>query len=168
MQQPRGGFASAEDADSPISSGKQETSEGVLYIWNATEIESVVSKLDAALFEYAYGVEHGGNVPAHQDVRGELKGKNVFYEAHSTEETAKKFGLTVEQTTVKLTAGRRTLFEARTSRPRPPLDDKIITAWNGRMISALSRTSQALDEPRYLEPAQPPAKFLQTHLYRSK
>jgi uncharacterized protein YyaL (SSP411 family) len=168
MQQPRGGFASAEDADSPISSGKQETSEGVFYIWNATEIESVLSKLDAAIFEYAYGVEPGGNVPAHQDVRGELKGKNVFYEAHSTEETAKKFGLTVEQTTVKLTAGRRTLFEARTSRPRPPLDDKIVTAWNGMMISALSRASQALDEPRYLERAQATAKFLETHLYSSK
>src|SRR6266852_1192636 len=168
MQQPRGGFASAEDADSPISSGKQETSEGVFYIWNATEIDSVLSKLDAAIFEYAYGVEPGGNVPAHQDVRGELKGKNVFYEAHSTEETAKKFGLTVEQTTVKLTAGRRTLFEARASRPRPPLDDKIVTAWNGMMISALSRASQALDEPRYLERAQATAKFLETHLYRSK
>ncbi len=168
MQQPRGGFASAEDADSPISSGKQETSEGVFYIWNATEIESVLSKLDAAIFEYAYGVEPGGNVPAHQDVRGELKGKNVFYEAHSTEETAKKFGLTVEQTTVKLTAGRRTLFEARASRPRPPLDDKIVTAWNGMMISALSRASQALDEPRYLERAQATAKFLETHLYSSK
>ena len=168
MQQPRSGFASAEDADSPISSGKQETSEGVFYIWSATEIESVLSKLDAAIFEYAYGVEPGGNVPAHQDVRGELKGKNVFYKAHSTEETAKKSGLTVEQITVKLTAGRRALFEARSRRPPPPLDDKIITAWNGMMISALSRASQALDEPRYLERAQATAKFLETHLYSSK
>ena len=168
MQQPRSSFASAEDADSPISSGKQETSEGAFYIWSVTEIESVLSKLDAAIFEYAYGVEPGGNVPAHQDVRGELKGKNVFYEAHSTEETAKKFGLTVEQTRVKLTAGRRALFEARASRPRPPLDDKIITAWNGMMISALSRASQALDEPRYLERAQATVKFLETHLYRSR
>jgi uncharacterized protein YyaL (SSP411 family) len=69
MQQPHGGFASAEDADSPISSGKQETSEGVFYIWSVTEIESVLSKLDAAIFEYAYRVEPDGNVPAHQDVR---------------------------------------------------------------------------------------------------
>ncbi len=168
MQQPRGGFASAEDADSPINPGKQETSEGVFYVWSATEIESVLSKQDAAIFEYAYGVEPGGNVPGPQDVRGELKGKNVLYEAHSTEETAKKFDLTVEQTAEKVTAGRKALFDARSSRPRPPVDDKIVTAWNGMMISALARASQALDEPRYLERAQATAKFLETHLCDSK
>jgi uncharacterized protein len=167
MQQPRGGFASAEDADSSISAGKQETSEGVFYIWSATEIDSVLSKQAAAIFEYAYGVEPGGNVPGPQDVRGELKGRNVLYGAHSTEETAKKFGLTVEQTAEKLTAGRRPLFEVRSLRPRPPLDDKIVTAWNGMMISALARASQTLDEPRYLERAQATAKFLETHLYDS-
>jgi uncharacterized protein len=168
MQQPRGGFASAEDADSPIGSRASETSEGAFYLWTTKEVENVLSKQDATVFEYAYGAESSGNVPGQQDVRGELKGKNVLYEARSTEETAKKFGLTVEQTTVKLTAGRRALFEARSSRPRPPLDDKIVTAWNGMMISALSRASQALDEPRYLERAQATAKFLETHLYSSK
>ncbi len=168
MQQPRGGFASAEDADSPIGPGKEETSEGVFYIWSAAEIEGVLSKQDAAIFEYAYGVEPGGNVPAQQDVRGELKSKNVLYEAHSTEETAKKFGLTVEQTAEKLTAARRGLFEARSHRPQPPVDDKIVTAWNGMMISALSRASQALDDPGYLERARATAKFLETHLYDSK
>jgi len=168
MQQPRGGFASAEDADSPIAQGSRESSEGVFYIWSAAEIEGVLGKQDAAVFEYAYGVEPGGNVPERQDVRGELKDKNVLYEAHSTEETAKKFGLTIEQITAKLTAARRALFDARAIRPRPPLDDKIVTAWNGMMISALSRASQALDAPRYLQRAQATAKYLETHLYDSK
>ncbi len=168
MQQPRGGFASAKDADSQIALGKPETSEGVFYIWTAKEMESVLSKQDAAVFEYAYGVESGGNVPAQQDIRGELNGQNVLYEAHSTDETAKKFGLTVEQTAAKLTAGRKALVDARARRPQPPLDDKIVTAWNGMMISALARASQALDEPRYLESAQATAKFLETHLYDSK
>ncbi len=168
MEQPGGGFASAEDADSQVASGKQETSEGVFYVWMTKEIENVVGEQDAAIFAYAYGVEPGGNVPAQQDIRGELKGKNVLYEAHSTEETAKKFGLPVEQTAEQLTAARSVLFEARSHRPRPPLDDKIVTAWNGLMISALAQASQALDEPRYLESAQATAKFLQTHLYDSK
>ncbi len=168
MQQPRGGFASAEDADSRIAPGKPETSEGAFYVWTTKEIESVLNKRDADVFEYAYGVEVGGNVPAHQDVRGELGGKNVLYEAHSTEETTKKFGLTVEQTAEKSTAGRNALFEARSRRPPPPLDDKIVTAWNGMMISALARAGQALDEPRYLGSAQVTAKFLETHLYDSK
>jgi uncharacterized protein YyaL (SSP411 family) len=168
MRQPRGGFASAKDADSQIAPGKPETSEGVFYIWTAKEMESVLSKQDAAVFEYAYGFESGGNVPAQQDIRGELNGENVLYEAHSTDETAKNFGLTVEQTAAKLTAGRKALFDARARRPQPPLDDKIVTAWNGMMISALARASQALDEPRYLESAQATAKFLETHLYESK
>jgi uncharacterized protein len=168
MQQPRGGFASAEDADSPIAPGKPDTSEGAFYVWTTKEIESVLNKRDAEVFEYAYGVESGGNVPSQQDVRGELNGKSVLYEAHSTEETAKKFGLTVQQTAEKLTAGQKALFEARSHRPHPPLDDKIVTAWNGMMISALARASQALDEPRYLESAQATAKFLEAHLYDSK
>ncbi len=168
MQQPRGGLASAEDADSPIDPRKRETSEGVFYIWAAKEIQTVLSKQDAAAFEYAYGVESSGNVPAHQDIRGELNGKNVLYEAHSTEETAERFGLTVERTAEMLTAGRKALFEARAHRSQPPLDDKIVTAWNGMMISALARASQALDDPRYLERARATAKFLETHLYDSK
>lgn len=168
MQQPRGGFASAEDADSPIASGSRESSEGAFYVWTANQIESVLGKQDAAVFEYAYGVETDGNVPARQDARGELKGKNVLFEAHSTEETARKFGLTDEQTGQKLTAGRTSLFDARSRRPHPPLDDKTVTAWNGMMISALARASQALNEPRYLERAQVTAKFLETHLYDSK
>ncbi len=168
LRQPRGGFASAEDADSRISSGKPETSEGVFYIWTANEIEEALGKQDAQAFQYAYGVEPDGNIPPHQDVRGELKGKNVLYEAHSTDEAARKFGLTAEQTAEKLTAGRKALFDARARRPQPPLDDKIVTAWNGMMISALARASQALDERRYLERAQATAKFLEMYLYDSK
>jgi uncharacterized protein YyaL (SSP411 family) len=168
MQQPRGGFASAEDADSRVAPGKSETSEGAFYVWTEKEIESVLSKQDAAILLYAYGVEPGGNVPAQQDPRGELRAKNVLFEARSTEETAKKFGLTTERVAEKLTAARRALFGARSRRPRPPLDDKIVTAWNGMMISALSRASQALDEPRYLERAQVTARFLESHLYDSK
>jgi uncharacterized protein YyaL (SSP411 family) len=168
MRQPRGAFASAEDADSRISSGKPETGEGVFYVWTRNEIEEALGKQDAAVFEYAYGVEPDGNIPAHQDVRGELKGKNVLYEAHSTDETAKKFGLTIEQAADKLTAARKVLLEARFRRSRPPLDDKVVTAWNGMMISALARASQAFDEPRYAEIAQSTARFLETHLYDSK
>ena len=168
MQQPRGGFASAEDADSRAGRGNPQTSEGAFYVWNAREIDGILSKEDAAVFEYAYGVKSGGNVPAQQDLRRELKGKNVLYEAHSTEETAKKFNLNVEQTVERLTAGRKSLFEARSRRPKPPLDDKIVTAWNGMMISALARASQTLSEPRYLEYAQVTARFLETHLYDSR
>jgi uncharacterized protein YyaL (SSP411 family) len=168
MQQPRGGFASAEDADSQLNHGKPQTLEGAFYVWTAKEIETVLGKEDAAAFDYAYGVESAGNVPAQQDVRGELNGENVLYQAHSTEETAKLFNLTFEETAEKLTAGREALCQARSRRPHPPIDDKIVTAWNGMMISSLARASQAFDEPRYLERAQATAKFVEAHLYDSR
>jgi uncharacterized protein len=167
MQQPRGGFASAEDADSQVNHGKPETREGAFYVWTAKEIETVLGKEDAAVLDYAYGVESAGNVPAQQDVRGELDGENVLYQAHSTEETAKLFNVSIEETAAKLTAGRKALCQARSRRPQPPIDDKIVTAWNGMMISALSRASQVFDEPRYLERAQVTAKFVEAHLYSS-
>jgi len=168
MEQPRGGFASALDADSQIAVGKEETSEGAFYVWSAKQVENTVGTPDNEVFGYAYGIEPNGNVPRHQDVRGELKGKNVLYEAHSTEETAKKFHISVELTAEKLTAGRKRLLAARAGRPRPPLDDKIITAWNGLLISALARASQGLDEPRYLKRAQATVQFLKASLYDPK
>jgi len=168
MEQPRGGFASAQDADSQIAIGKSETSEGAFYVWSAKQIEDTVGTPDNEVIGYAYGIEPNGNVPAHQDVRGELKGKNVLYEAHSTEDTAKKFRLGVELTAEKLTAGRKALFAARARRPHPPVDDKIITAWNGLMISALARASQGLEEPRYLKHAQATAEFLKANLLDAK
>src|SRR5262249_41880647 len=43
-----------------------------------------------------------------------------------------------------LSRGRRTLFDARAKRPRPHLDDKIITAWNGLTIAAFARAARVL------------------------
>lgn len=168
MQQTGGGFASAQDADSQLQGKKGETAEGAYYVWTAGEIEEVLGKRDAAAFNFAYGVDPLGNVPPAQDVRGELRGKNVLYEAHSTEETAKQFRLTVAQTAEILGAARKALLSARLRRPSPPLDDKIVTAWNGMMISALARASQAFDDKRYLGRAVATARFIEAHLYDAK
>jgi uncharacterized protein YyaL (SSP411 family) len=164
MRQPRGGFASAEDADSPLAAGKKQTGEGAFYVWNEREIESALGRENAVLFDYAYGVGASGNVPPQQDIRGELSGKNVLYEPHTIAETAKHFGLSASEANARLAVARKRLFEVRSQRPRPPLDDKTVTAWNGLMISALARASQALEEPRYLAAAQAAAVFVETHL----
>jgi uncharacterized protein len=60
------------------------------------------------------------------------------------------------------------LFSIRSKRPRPHLDDKIIAAWNGLMISAYARGAQVLDPAtagRYLEIANRAAKFVQVTLF---
>jgi hypothetical protein len=64
-----------------------------------------------------------------------------------------------------LARGREKLFAARALRPRPLLDDKILTAWNGLMISAFARAGQALDEPRYSAAAEAAAEFIRTKLF---
>jgi uncharacterized protein YyaL (SSP411 family) len=168
MNGPDGGFVSAEDADSQIAAGKPERSEGAFYLWTAKQIEEILGKADAAIFNYAYGVEPGGNVPAGQDVRGELQGKNVLFEAHTAVETSKRFGLSEAEMRSKLTATKKKLLQARLRRPHPPLDDKVVTAWNGLMIGEFALASQVLDEPRYLAAAQGAADFILAKLYDEK
>ena len=166
MRSPEGAFYSALDADSPLEKGKPEHGEGVFYLWTAQEIERVLGKGAASVFEFRYGVEAGGNVPSGQDIEGWMKGKNVLYESHSLAETAKEFGKTEAQASQILNDAKQKLFTQRSLRPRPPVDTKIITAWNGLMISALAKASQALDEPKYLAAANRAKSFLQAHAYQ--
>jgi uncharacterized protein len=166
MRSPEGAFYSALDADSPLEKGKSEHGEGVFYVWTAAEIERVLGKESASIFNFRYGVEGGGNVPSGQDIEGWLKGKNVLYENHSLAETARKFGKTESQTKQILEDAKQKLFARRSLRPPPPVDTKIITSWNGLMISALAKASQVLDEPKYLEAANRAKLFLQTHVYQ--
>ena len=70
-----------------------------------------------------------------QDPHGELTGKNVLFVRGSVGETADKFGLSCAETRGVLESGRRSLFEVRKRRPRPHLDDKMITSWNGGLNS---------------------------------
>ncbi|HYY13565.1 MAG TPA: hypothetical protein VE758_03945 [Chthoniobacterales bacterium] len=82
-------------------------------------------------------------------------------------ETAKKFGLTNEKAEQLLAESRKILFDVRAKRPRPARDDKIVTAWNGLMISAFARASRILNERSYLEAANKAANFIQQKLYRA-
>src|SRR5215831_20205921 len=79
---------------------------------------------------------------------------------------AKNFGKTEAQISQMLTDAKQKLFTHRSLRPPPPVDTKIITSWNGLMISALAKASQVLDEPRYLEAANRAKSFLQAHAYQ--
>ena len=166
MRSPEGAFYSALDADSPLEKAKPEHGEGVFYVWTAEDIEHVLGKEPASIFNFRYGVEAAGNVPSAQDIEGWLKGKNVLYENHSLGETTKKFGKTEAQTSQVLNDAKQKLFLQRSFRPRPRVDTKIITSWNGLMISALAKASQALDEPKYLEAANRAKVFLRSHLYQ--
>ncbi len=168
MRSPEGAFYSAEDADSLIQAGKPAHAEGAFYVWDAHEIEKVLGAEPAAVFSFTYGIKPSGNVPPHQDPQGELRGKNVLIVRHSVAETARHFGKPEAGINSILTASRQKLFAARSTRPRPSLDDKVLTAWNGLMISAFARAAQALEEPRYLAAAQAAAGVMKSKLHDAK
>src|SRR2546427_317125 len=168
MRAPEGGFYSALDADSLIEPGKPQHGEGAFYVWEAEEIEPVLGPDTAAVSDYHYGVERNGNLPVEQDFQGEFKKKNILFERHSLAETAQHFGKPEAAVGATLDAARHKLFTARARRPRPPLDDKVLTAWNGLMISAFARAGEALDDAKYVNAAQTAAQFVQSKLYSSK
>ncbi len=162
-----GQFYSAEDADSAADRDRpKEKAEGAFYVWTAREIEGLVGEKDAPLFDYAYGVLPDGNVVV--DPRAEFKGKNVLSAAHSLEETAKQFNRPVAEVSAALDRAKGILLKARSLRPRPHLDDKTITAWNGLMISAFARAGPILREAKYTQAATRASEFIRTRLYDEK
>ncbi len=165
MTAKNGGFFSAEDADSEIpGSPAHKKREGAFYVWDRKEVDAVLGP-SAEIFNFHYAVKAEGNVPPGGDPHGEFTGKNILIELGSIAATAKHFGK--DQTEVRQLLGkaRETLLAARVKRPRPHLDDKIITAWNGLMISAFARGAQVLSDPVYLEAATRAAIFLSKELY---
>jgi uncharacterized protein YyaL (SSP411 family) len=158
MTSPDGGFFSAEDADSVIDpANPHEKGEGAFYIWSYQELEESLGR-DVEWFSHMFGVERDGNV--HSDPHGEFTGKNILYQAHTIEETASRFDMSVEEIAAGLDRARRKLMEIRNRRIRPHLDDKVLTAWNGLMISAFAKGAQALGEKRYYEAARRAADFI--------
>ena len=165
MTAKEGGFFSAEDADSLLEIGKPDHAEGAFYVWTKKEIDSALNKEAAKIFDFHYGVEENGNAPAGSDPQGEFRGKNILIERHSAAETAKHFDKSADQIRGSLNNSREILFKLRAKRPRPHLDDKIITAWNGLMISAFARAARVLDDETYLESAKRAAEFIRENLY---
>jgi uncharacterized protein len=167
MTSKEGGFFSAEDADSFFEHGKPEHGEGAFYIWTNKVIDAALG--DAAeIFDFHYGVQSHGNAPEGSDPQDEFRGKNILIVRHTIAETAKQFKKSEDEVRQSLDRSRDRLSAIRAKRPRPHLDDKIIAAWNGLMISAYARAAQVFDEPRYLEAATRAAKFLRANLYDEK
>ncbi len=161
---PKGGFYSAEDADSPVP-GTDEKAEGTFYLWTKAELDQTLGAEAAPVVAYLYGILPAGN--ALIDPQGEFQGKNILYRAHTLEEAAQMFKRPVAEIEKMVEQAKRRLFEARSRRPRPHLDDKVLVDWNGLMISSLAFGSRVLEEPRYREAARSAADFILKNLVRS-
>jgi uncharacterized protein len=157
MTHPEGGFYSAEDADSVIDpSNPKEKGEGAFYIWTAEELKQALGEALYKAFASVYGIQANGNVP--DDPHGEFTGKNILYLREPLD----------DPTEAELQPGKSALLAIRSNRVRPHLDDKILTAWNGLMISAFAKGAQILDDARYLTAAQRAAGFILTRMYDAK
>jgi uncharacterized protein YyaL (SSP411 family) len=153
MTHPDGGFFSAEDADSLLAHGSPEHAEGAFYVWTQDEIMEILGEKTGKEFCLRYGVEPAGNSPAHSDPQGEFRGKNILIDREGT--GAKT-----------LAESRAKLLERRSARPKPHLDDKILTAWNGLMISAFAKAGAAFGDKSLIATAVKAAEFVKTHLTR--
>ncbi|MBI4060003.1 MAG: thioredoxin domain-containing protein, partial [Elusimicrobia bacterium] len=154
LRAPGGGFFSAEDADSqPHDEPQGHKMEGAFYLWRKSEIQAILGK-EAAAFCARYGVVEGTN--AFSDPQGEFIGKCVLYDADpkAMEESA-------------AARARAQLFAERAKRPRPALDDKVLTSWNGLAIAGLARAFGATGNGAYLELAEGAADFVRRELASS-
>ncbi len=163
MTHPEGGFYSAEDADSHPNEGEGKKEEGAFYVWAKNEIEALLGPQLSNIYCYRYDVKSNGN--AMYDSTGEFKLKNILYIAHTIKETAVKFNKSEDEINDIVSKANKKLFCKRNTRPRPHLDDKIITEWNGLMISALSKAFQATGNFKHLEAATIAAEFIKSELY---
>jgi uncharacterized protein len=164
MTDPAGGFYSAEDADSATSDGSHH--EGAFYLWTEGEIARALEPAAANLFDYVHGVQPGGNVTG----RGaeEFAGRNILRREHTLAEAAEKFNLTEAQVAASLADSRQKLATLTEQRPRPARDDKILTAWNGLMISAFARAGVVLNDPALTGTAARAADFVHANLWDAK
>jgi len=136
MTSKEGGFYSAEDADS-------EGIEGKFYVWNPQQVADVLGK-DADRFMKAFDVTPRGNWEPHEESIPKKQSVLRVVEDGDFADLKKK------------------LFDARSKRIRPHLDDKVLTSWNALMISAMAQAGAALGEPKYRDAAVRAAKFLLT------
>jgi uncharacterized protein len=139
MTGPGGGFYSAEDADSEAHDGTG-LAEGAFYVWGLAEVERLLGG-DAAFAADHFGMRPGGNVPGDRDPHGIFSGRNILAQARPLAETARRHGLEPQAASDLLASCLGRLLEARSGRPRPHLDDKVVAGWNGLMISALARAA---------------------------
>jgi len=143
-----GGFYSTQDADS-------EGVEGKFFVWTPTETIAILGAEDGAIFNNCYDVS----------ARGNWEGHSILNLPHPIESHASGLGQNPDELQQLLKRCRQKLLKARARRVAPGRDEKILTGWNGLMISSLAQAALILEEPRYRDAAVKGANFLLQHLH---
>ncbi|MGD8379602.1 MAG: thioredoxin domain-containing protein [Gammaproteobacteria bacterium] len=149
MRAPEGAFYATLDADS-------DGCEGGFYLWDRADVESLLAPEVFAAFRLRYGLDRPANMAGAWHLRV----------VRGLEEIAADLDTGVEDITGRLERARQTLLEARSRRPRPGLDDKLLTAWNALAITGLARAAIRLDDRSMADLAEQALGFLVTTAWR--
>jgi uncharacterized protein len=150
MMSPENGFYSAQDADS-------EGEEGKFYVWSKQEIfNSLGDETIASIFCEYYGVGQAGN----------FEGKNILNIKSSFADLSLKYSRAPEMLKRIINDASSRLFEIREKRVKPSRDDKILTAWNGLMISGFAKGFRVTNNKHYLEIAKNTIEFIESRVTR--
>ncbi|SVD04052.1 uncharacterized protein METZ01_LOCUS356906, partial [marine metagenome] len=152
MTSPEGGFYSAEDADS-------EGEEGKYYVWNISELETILGKEDADLFQSTFNLSPSGNWSEGRRHKTNIPHLKKDFTAISREQN-----IDLEVLLGRLEEIRKKLFFIREDRIHPQKDDKILTDWNGLMIAAMARAGAVLNNEKYAQSAEKAMSFLLKNL----
>jgi uncharacterized protein YyaL (SSP411 family) len=143
MRDAGGAFHATEDADS-------EGEEGKFYVWDEAEVERLLGEARARVLSAYFDVTPQGN----------WEGKTILRVRRPLVDVARELDVPEADARKAIDEGKKILLEARGRRVRPGLDDKVLVAWNGLLISSLARAGAVLDEPRYTEAAVAAARFI--------
>ena len=149
MTHPDGGFYATQDADS-------EGEEGKFFVWKKVEIDALLGS-DARLFCRYYDITDTGNWE---------RGANIPHLTVTLNQLAAMFNQEPEATAARIAQAKTVVFEAREQRVKPFRDEKILTAWNGLMISGMARVYTVLGDAEALDIARRAIAFLQRHMLR--
>jgi uncharacterized protein YyaL (SSP411 family) len=148
MTSSRGGFYSAEDADS-------KGEEGAYYLWKADELKEVLTKGEFSLMVRIFDIYESGNFES---------GKNILISRSTFKDAASALGISQNELQGRWESMRGRLLASRDKREHPHKDDKILADWNGLMIAALAKAAQALGRLEYANAAANAADFILTEM----
>ncbi|RJP26498.1 MAG: thioredoxin domain-containing protein [Candidatus Omnitrophota bacterium] len=148
MTSPDGGFFSTQDADSAEG-------EGIFFAWTPKQIAEVIGNEKAEIVCRFYGVEERGNFE---------HGLSALHIDEEMESIAAEFNISTNELKQIVREANEKLFAARETRIKPGRDEKILTDWNGLMISAMACAGNALDQKEYIHAAERACDFLIRHL----
>ena len=137
-------FFSAQDAD---TNGE----EGQTFVWKKQEIEKILG-VDSEIFCIYYDVTDGGN----------FEGKTILANNINASSLGFKFGKSESEIQSIISKCSDKLLEVRNKREQPGKDDKVITSWNGLMISAFLSGYQITDNSKYFDIAKKSLDFFES------